>query len=218
MAQRPGINELLVRISTLELDLQHMRMMLILNGCLNLQRSHAAHTSIEQSISFLDKMIESPWNGILDFSVCLVGTPPEQDVHSHAQTSDIVIGKAGLFDGAEIGFLFDRDYWGKGYAYEALTAILEHAWALYVRHTISPGPEHEITTEATTAGETVSPSKATRIEKIKADVDPRNAASLSVLKKLGFVEVGGALRTYETHIGWCDSVYLELRRPMQDAD
>ncbi|KAF5316315.1 hypothetical protein D9619_006833 [Psilocybe cf. subviscida] len=174
--------------------------------------SHAAHTSIEQSILFLDNMIESPWNGILDFTVCLVD-PAQKDDHLQAQPTYIVIGKAGLFDGAEIGFLFDRNYWGKGYAYEALTAILKHTWALHVWPTISPTPEQEIPADSMTGEDAASPSKVTRIEKIKADVDPRNAASLRVLKKLGFVEVGSALRTYETHIGWCDSVYLELRRP-----
>ena len=45
-----------------------------------------------------------------------------------------------------------------------------------------------------------------------ADVDPRNEASRALLAKVGFVEVGIRERTMETHLGWCDSVDLVLRR------
>lgn len=48
---------------------------------------------------------------------------------------------------------------------------------------------------------------------LKADVDPRNTASLRLLEKSGFVETGRKENTYETHFGWCDSVYLGLERP-----
>ena len=46
---------------------------------------------------------------------------------------------------------------------------------------------------------------------LRADVDPRNTASLRLLHKAGFVEVGRAERTWHVGNEWCDSVYLELR-------
>lgn len=50
---------------------------------------------------------------------------------------------------------------------------------------------------------------------VVADVDPENEASLRLLRKLGFREVGVAKATYETHLGWRDSVFLEARRPVE---
>jgi len=156
-------------------------------------RSRAAHTSIEETKEFLDSMIESPYNGVFDFAVCLPDpTNATGSLSGYSSTGSdtdtegpgIVIGKAGIWDGKEIGFIFNREYWGKGYAFEALDAIIKHYWS--------------INDDASAV--------------IKADVDPRNRGCLKVLEKLGFVEVGRAEKTFETHIGWCDSVYLEARR------
>jgi len=43
---------------------------------------------------------------------------------------------------------------------------------------------------------------------LTADVDPRNAASLRLLARLGFVETGRAQRTFRWRDEWCDSIYL----------
>jgi RimJ/RimL family protein N-acetyltransferase len=94
-----------------------------------------------------------------------------------------VIGKAGAWALPEIGFLLHPDHWGKGLAHEALTALIGY---LFATHDL---PE------------------------LTAEVDPRNAASLRVLGKLGFVETGRAERTLLWRNEWCDSVYLALRRP-----
>lgn len=48
-----------------------------------------------------------------------------------------------------------------------------------------------------------------------ADVDPRNESSIRLLKGFGFVETGRAERTFETGLGWCDSVYFALERPIE---
>jgi RimJ/RimL family protein N-acetyltransferase len=40
-----------------------------------------------------------------------------------------VIGKVGLWNGAEIGVMLSRDQWGRGYAAEALRATIEQAFA-----------------------------------------------------------------------------------------
>lgn len=82
--------------------------------------------------------------------------------------------------------MLNRAYWGKGYMAEALSAVIDHIWS---------GKEG--------VGD---------IQKIVADVDPRNTASVGLLKKFGFEETGYEARTWETHLGWCDSLYLALHK------
>lgn len=48
-------------------------------------------------------------------------------------------------------------------------------------------------------------------ERLTADVDPRNAPSLRLLQRHGFVETGRAERTWLVGDEWCDSIYLELK-------
>ena len=43
---------------------------------------------------------------------------------------------------------------------------------------------------------------------LTADVDPRNAASLALLRRHGFVETGRAAATWQIGDEWCDSIYL----------
>lgn len=48
------------------------------------------------------------------------------------KNTDRIIGRAGLsdregYDTQEIGFVFDRKYWGKGYAFEICSAIMKYA-------------------------------------------------------------------------------------------
>jgi len=50
------------------------------------------------------------------------------------------------------------------------------------------------------------------LEALTADVDPRNAASLALLKGLGFVETGRAKGTWDLGGELCDSIYLALAR------
>lgn len=94
-----------------------------------------------------------------------------------------VIGKAGCWRLPEIGFILHPDHWGKGLAHEALTAIIARLF------------EH------------------IPIPEITADVDPRNSACLTLLKRLGFNQTGNALRTWLVGDEWCDSIYLALPRP-----
>lgn len=94
-----------------------------------------------------------------------------------------VIGKAGAWELPEIGFLLHPDHWGKGLAQEALTALIPYLFATH------------------------------QVAELTAEVDPRNAASLWVLAKLGFVETGRAERTLLWRDEWCDSAYLALQRP-----
>ena len=94
-----------------------------------------------------------------------------------------VIGKAGAWRMPEVGFLLHPDHWGKGLAHEAMTAVIAHLFAT-----------HDVPV-------------------LTAEADPRNAASLRLLGRLGFVETGRATRTMQWRDEWCDSVYLALQRP-----
>jgi RimJ/RimL family protein N-acetyltransferase len=51
-----------------------------------------------------------------------------------------------------------------------------------------------------------------RTDHLTADVDPRNAASLALLARLGFRETGRAANTWCVGGEWCDSVYFRLDR------
>ena len=93
-----------------------------------------------------------------------------------------VIGKAGCWRLPEIGYILHPDVWGQGLATEALSAVIAHVFAAH------------------------------DIEAITADVDPRNAASLRLLARLGFSETGRASATWEIAGEVCDSVYLALPR------
>ena len=91
-----------------------------------------------------------------------------------------VIGKVGGWKLPDIGFLLRSDHWGQGLGSEALSAFLAR------RRTIG------------------KPARLT------ADVDPRNAASLALLTKHGFVETHRAVGTWNVGGEICDSVYLAL--------
>jgi RimJ/RimL family protein N-acetyltransferase len=97
------------------------------------------------------------------------------------------IGNIGIWKQPEFGFILHPDAWGQGFATEAATAFLDYAFATYP------------------------------IDAVTADVDPRNAASLGVMRKLGFVETGRAARTFLLGDEWCDSIYLALPRPRRGS-
>lgn len=82
------------------------------------------------------------------------------------RTDDRLIGSVTLFNldfnhrRAEVGYALGRDYWGQGYMNEALMALLKHAFEVLDLH------------------------------RVEADVDPRNAASIKTLERLGFKREG----------------------------
>ena len=83
----------------------------------------------------------------------------------------------------EIGFILHPDFWGRGFAREALEVVLARGFAVHA------------------------------LDHVIADVDPRNAASLGLLARLGFHETARAQRTWQVDGEWCDSVYLKLDAP-----
>lgn len=125
------------------------------------------HETLEETRVWLDRMLH-PAQPSDDFVITLEGQ---------------VIGKAGAWALPEVGYLIHPDHWGRGYAREAMAAIIPHLFATH------------------------------GMDRLVAEADPRNAASLGLLAKLGFVETHRAERTMQWRDEWCDSVYLELRRP-----
>ena len=111
----------------------------------------------------------------------MIDADPEESDDFCVELEGNVIGKLGCWELPEIGFLFAAKYWGNGYASETLEAFLARRRSLG-----SPDP-------------------------VTADVDPRNTASLNLLKRHGFVETGRASGTWHVGGEWCDSIYLELR-------
>lgn len=92
------------------------------------------------------------------------------------------IGTAGMHKENEIGFLLHPNYWRQGIVTEAMVAIIPHIFA------------------------------TTDVTQLTADADPNNAASVGLLKSLGFQETGRAKDTYCIDGVWSDSVYFALQR------
>ena len=123
------------------------------------------HETVQQSRDWLQSMIDIQLPDGEDFIIERDGEP---------------IGKAGLWRFPEIGFILHPDFWGHGYAQEALRAVIGRAFDIH------------------------------GLPRIEADVDPRNTGSMKLLSRLGFRETGRKERTWLVGDQWCDSVYLAL--------
>jgi [ribosomal protein S5]-alanine N-acetyltransferase len=114
-------------------------------------------------------MVNSKQNGTTDFVICLRDTMK-------------AIGKIGVWQDHEIGFLLARAHWRQGLACEALEGILPHLFE-------EMGFDH-----------------------LTADIDPRNTASEALLKKVGFQDDGYKQNSMQVGGQWVDSQYLKLQR------
>lgn len=112
----------------------------------------------------------------------MIAIPPDQGEDFIVEYGGNVIGKAGLFRFPEIGFILSPDHWGQGLAREALVAVIDRAFAVH------------------------------RLDRIIADVDPRNAASCALLTRLGFGETGRRTAAWLVGDEWCDSIDFCLER------
>ncbi|WP_312549436.1 GNAT family N-acetyltransferase [Massilia sp.] len=86
----------------------------------------------------------------------------------------------------ELGYALARDHWGRGYAAEALEALLGHAF-------------HELD-----------------MNRIEADIDPRNEASARLLEKLGFRREGYMPERWIVHGEKADTAFYGLLRRYWD--
>jgi len=81
---------------------------------------------------------------------------------------------------AELGYILGREHWGQGYMAEAVTAVIEHAF----------GP--------------------LGLRRLEADTDPRNAASIRMLTRLGFVREGTLRERWEVAGEISDTAFYGL--------
>ncbi|MDO9361974.1 MAG: GNAT family N-acetyltransferase [Sphingopyxis sp.] len=97
---------------------------------------------------------------------------------------DVALGWVILIDGKpdvkEIGYILNRDHWGNGIAREAVSRVIDHAFA------------------------------DLKLRRIFADTDPENAGSISLIQRLGFQYEGRLRGEWETHIGVRDSLIFGL--------
>ena len=114
------------------------------------------------------------------FLDAMMTIPPGEGEDFVIEHEGRLIGKAGLYRFPDIGYLLDPAFWGRGLAAEALRAVIARAFEVH------------------------------GLPRIQADVDPRNAASLRLLARLGFRETHRQARTWLVGEQWCDSVYLVL--------
>jgi ribosomal-protein-alanine N-acetyltransferase len=113
----------------------------------------------------------------------LIASAEKQLTYFVIEMDGRAIGTAGMYREDEIGFLLHPDYWRQGIVKEAMRTIIPHLF------------------------------DNTDVTQLTAGADPRNVASISMLKSLGFEETGRAERTHYIEGVWSDSVYFALPRP-----
>lgn len=116
--------------------------------------SHAAWPHLDEAAIYLEAIHRGFQQGdLFQWGIALRG-------------DDRLIGTTTLYGidraqgRAEVGFALAREHWGRRYAREALTVLLEHAFT------------------------------GLGLRRIEADVDPRNQGSLNTLEALGFRREG----------------------------
>lgn len=84
---------------------------------------------------------------------------------------------------AEIGYALGRSHWGKGYALEAMSALVDRAFSELLLH------------------------------RLEAEIDPRNAASAKILERIGFMKEGLLRQRWRLKGETTDSAMYGLLRP-----
>jgi RimJ/RimL family protein N-acetyltransferase len=158
---------------------------LIYCGDANSWRSLGPSDDIETTNAWIEGCIESPVKWIFAIELLDVATEPQQ-----IESSPPVIGMIGAVrEPGEIGYMFKSEFWGKGYATEALRGFLP----LFFDH--YPG-----------GGETYN-------EFAQANTDSELIKSQNVLTKTGFVLYEKRIKNFQSPtLGWRDIwVYRKYR-------
>lgn len=119
----------------------------------------------------------------------LIAPDPDRQEEYVLECDGRCIGKAGVWHRPEVGYMVVPAFWGRGFAFEALSAILPRAFARW------PEQAH-----------------------LTAELDPRNEASSRLLEKLGFVCTGVEEKNFlYGGVEWTDTAYYRLDRPDQPS-
>lgn len=163
--------------------------------------SSPAHTTLAETQRFLTSSIKAFAKGESDEFVIEIlpesGIEPELEPEATLwsrlfpptttkiqEPRSIVVGKLGCWKFPEIGYFIHEDYHQQGIFSEAFSAFLSYIW-----------------------------KAQPQLDRLFADADPRNVPSIKALQKFGFEVTGYEQGTMTTHLGICDSLYLELKRP-----
>ena len=87
---------------------------------------------------------------------------------------------------AEVGYILNREFWGRGYASEVLSRMIRYCFE--------------------TEG----------MGRLEADVDPENTGSLKLLERHGFEREGYFRKRWYFRGQWLDSVMFGLLKPGLD--
>ncbi|SFC00738.1 GNAT family N-acetyltransferase [Massilia yuzhufengensis] len=153
---------------------------------------------------FADPLVVRYWSAEPWTSVSFAETAIRQALDAYRDGSEVRFGielaDTGVLAGTvnlhhffpqnrrcEIGYALASAYWGKGYATEALEAALDYGF-------------HEL-----------------RLNRVEADIDPRNAASAAVLERMGFRKEGYMPERWIVHGEMADTVNYGLLRSYWDA-
>lgn len=140
-----------------------------------------------------------PWTSVADAETmigqALDGYRDQSEVRFGIELAEtgVLIGTVGLHHvfpqnrRCEIGYALASAHWGKGYACEALGAALDYGF-------------HEL-----------------RLNRVEADIDPRNAASAAVLERMGFRKEGFMPERWFVHGEMADTINYGLLKRYWDA-
>jgi RimJ/RimL family protein N-acetyltransferase len=132
--------------------------------------SHPPHQHLEQTRKFVEHLMRSETPEVEEFVIEYQGR---------------AIGKVGCWRPAEVGFLLHPEFWGQGFATEAMRAVLPVCFA-----------------------------KFRDAPALTAECDPRNAGSVALLGKLGFRHLRTVEKDFlYGDDEWCDTAYFDLPRP-----
>ena len=141
----------------------------------------------------------APWTGVKQAHDYIAGA--RKDLASGAMlrlgvelgaTGDL-IGQIALhhFDQqnrrCDVGYALSRAHWGRGYLGEAMTAMLEHGF------------------------------EALELNRVEADVDPRNTASARLLERIGFAREGLLRERWIVAGEVCDTAFYGLLKSDWEA-
>ncbi|MES2317369.1 MAG: GNAT family N-acetyltransferase [Pseudomonadota bacterium] len=136
--------------------------------------SCAPWTGIAQARAAIEEVLADYRNGTsLRFAITL-------------RDSGAFIGNIRLYDFFDqnrrcgIGYAIGQPHWGKGYLGEAMTAVLDHAFA------------------------------SLDLNRIEADIDPRNEASARLLERMRFVKEGYMRERWIVNGEICDTAFYGL--------
>ncbi|CAG8955423.1 hypothetical protein HYFRA_00010288 [Hymenoscyphus fraxineus] len=156
----------------------------------------APHTNLDSARQFMQTILPNSINPDIDkFAILLRPVVENEQPWTNGMGRPKMIGFVGTNrwseQGLETGYIFDVEYWGRGYAGEALGAFLGIYWGLIERK---------------------------GVQKLVAKCQPANIASRKVLMRAGARYEGEIVKSSKGARGEVDLECWYLERPAVDAE